>query len=123
MKKYIKSATQENQPYQFQWIQDEYLGGNAIAVYGQLTDGTFFYTNDMIDGVWFLDADPSEMLTYWEDDYWYNWLKEHELSGADGQEYYRFWIDLFNYCKENGIQLSTYDDYDATIEEFKAAIK
>lgn len=123
MKKYIKSESQLLPYYKFQWIQDEYLGGNAIAVYGQLTDGVYFYTNDASEGVWFLDADPSEMLTYWEDDYWYNWLKEHELGSADNREYYRFWIDLFNYCKENGIQLSTYDDYDATIEEFKAAIK
>ena len=105
--------------YNFSWLEDEYLGGNAIAVYGQLTNGNYFYTNDFIDGVWFLDSNPEEMLNYWEDNYWYDWLEDHEVGAADDREYYRFWIDMFRYCIENSIKLITYDDLDYAISEFK----
>ena len=108
--------------YQFNWIEDECLGGNMIAVYGQLSNGDYFYTNDSVDGVWFLDADPKEMLDYWEDDYWYDWLEEHEVSGIDRKEYYKFWIDLFKYCKKTGYMLYSYEDLDYAITEFKKYI-
>ena len=78
----------------------------------------YFYTNDSIDGVWFLNANPAEMLEYWTDDYWYDWLKEHEVGSLDGKEFYKFWIDLFKYCKKTGFELSTYEDLDYAIEEF-----
>lgn len=108
--------------YKFNWIEDEYLGGNMIAVYGQLSNGDYFYTNDSVDGVWFLDADPKEMLDYWEDDYWYDWLESHEVGGIDRKEYFKFWIDMFKYCKKTGYQLADYTDLDYAIAEFKKFI-
>lgn len=117
--KYIFSSSMPSKSnYQFKWIDDTYLGGNMIGVYGQLANGDYFYTNDSIDGVWFLNANPAEMLEYWTDDYWYDWLKEHEVGGLDGKEFYKFWIDLFKYCKKTGFELSTYEDLDYAIKEF-----
>lgn len=119
IKEYIFSSSKPSKSnYQFKWIADTYLGGNMIGVYGQLANGDYFYTNDSIDGVWFLNANPTEMLEYWTDDYWYDWLKEHEVRGLDGKEFYKFWIDVFKYCKKTGFELSTYEDLDYAIEEF-----
>lgn len=119
IKEYIFSSSKLSKSnYQFKWIDDIYLGGNMIGVYGQLANGDYFYTNDSVDGVWFLNANPAEMLEYWTDDYWYDWLKEHEVSGLDGKEFYKFWIDLFKYCKKTGFELSTYEDLDYAIKEF-----
>lgn len=109
--------------YNFRWIEDEYLGGNMIAVYGQLSNGDYFYANDSSDGVWLLNADPKEMITTIEDAYWYDWLEEHEVDIIDSdQEYYKFWISIFRYCKKTGYQLYTYEDLDYAISEFKKFI-
>ncbi len=105
--------------YKFSWIDDEYLGGNMIAVYGQLDTGDYFYTNDSVDGVWFLDANPKEMMDYWEDDYWYTWLEDHAINVISNRKYYNFWIDLFKHCKRTGYRLDGYSDLDYAIAAFK----
>lgn len=117
---YIFSSSKSGKSnYQFKWIEDEYLGGNMIAVYGQLTNGGYFYTNDSNEYVWFLNADPKEMVDTVEDDYWYDWLEEYEVDGISDQEYYKFWISIFRYCQKTGYQLYTYEDLDYAISEFK----
>ena len=105
--------------YEFAWLEDEYLGGNIVAIYGQLADGTYFYATDADEGVWILNSNPTEMLEYWEDDYWYTWLEDHEIYIINGSDDYRFWIAAFKYCKSTGNSIYTYGNLDAAIREFK----
>ena len=120
MKKYIKESTSNPK---FKWIEDEYLGGNMLGVYGQLADGTYFYGDDGDCFVWFLDTDPREMFKLEYSSDWNDWLADHDIGDTHTEkDGYQFWIALFRYCKKNNIKLYNYVDYDAAIQELKECL-
>lgn len=120
MKKYISSGSRANSSYNFKWVKDEYLGGNMIVAYGQLANGDYFYANDSDDWVWVLNANPEELFSLEYADDWTEWLESHNAGKEiSGDECYRFWIALFEYCKKNNISLDTYEDLDYAIQEYK----
>ena len=119
MKKYIKSSTSDNSNYQFQLVKSTYLGGNMVGAYGQLSDGTYFYGNDADCFVWFVDSNPEEMLKL--DDYnWWPWLDEHSVREVSEAEGYKFWIDLYKYCKPDNIldYYPAYNEKTTKVDDF-----
>lgn len=122
MKIYIKSnkSTKSND---FMWVEDIYTGGNAIIVYGQLSDGSYFYAGDADYSAYILDADPmaengDDVVS---DDM--EWILEHSIVDMSELDSYKFWLSLFEYCKNNNIHLYTYDNYNPVIRELKDMIR
>ena len=126
MKRYVNSGSANKSNYNFKWIEDDYTGGNIIVVYGQLANGNYFSVSDANYDAYILDSDPrvehnGELDgTVVGDDY--GWLKEHSVVTLSEEEQILFWISLLQYCKKNNIELYTYADYDAAINELKASL-
>lgn len=124
MKKYIKSDSSASSKYQIQWVKSEYLGGNMVGAYGQLADGTYFYGNDADCYVWFVDADPTEMLQMRYGDEMNEWLAAHDIGdGHTEKDGYRFWIDLLNYCKADNLlgYYPAYNEKTSAIDDYEYA--
>lgn len=127
IKEYIFSSSMPGKSnYQFQWVEDDYTGGNIIVVYGQLANGNYFSASDANYDAYILDSDPRvehngelDGAVVGDD---YGWLEEHSVVELSEDEQIKFWIALLNYCKKNNIKLYTYADYDAAIKELKSLL-
>ncbi len=104
----ILHSSNNTSAFNIKSINDEYLGGNMLAVYGQLANGTYFYGTDADYFMWIVDADPKVIFDM-EDDDWFDWLDEHSVKDISEDDATKLWIKLFQYCKKNNIQLSGYD--------------
>ena len=89
---YIKSA------------KAEYTGGGVWIFYGQLTDNTYFLTDDNDGSTLFLDESPEDF----DKSLYEEWQNEHKTREyLEGDELSDFLIDLLNHIEQDKTQYIT----------------
>jgi len=115
--------------YRIKWLDTDYTGGNTDVVWGQFTDGNYFYGGSGNYSAYILDENPGEYhnnpeeydgVQYGDD---YNWLLEHSVVELSEREEVEFWIYLINYCQRNKIRLFTYDNPNIVLRELKSFLR
>lgn len=87
--------------YDFQWAEQL-----DDIVWGQLTDGTYFYGQNFDNynhTVWFVDEDPWIFLESDDNDGVEDWLEYHVIDELSEPENYNFWDNLMQFMADNRI--------------------
>ena len=124
----IYSATNVSK-FRIKWAESQYTSGNIDIVWGQLTDGNYFYASDADYTVSIVNENPGEEhngeydgFQYGDD---YGWVEKHEVVRLSEKEELEFWLYLVNYCFRNNIALyggnrtGFIKDINECLEEYK----
>ena len=111
--------------FRIKWAESEYTGGNIDVVWGQLTNGNYFYASDFMYTAYIVNENPGEYHNGEYDGSQFGddelWRSEHTVVELSEKEQLEFWLSLVKYCQNNNVPLS--DNYDAYIQEIKECLE